>query len=363
MINVAQVTEDLKIGGLQRVIENITMHLDPQRFRVLVLCLSRGGEIAEKLIANGKDVEILGIKNYHSPLSLIKVARWLRQKRIDIVHTHGYPAGVLGRLAAIFARVPYIFHHVHSTYLDLNKRNHLIERFLSIFTYKVICCSEGVKGFIMEKEGIPEDKLIVLYNGVPEPELLDTPDIATLKKELGIPEGFRAIGCVASLAPHKGHRYLLEAFKKIDNAYLLLIGDGSLRGELEKMASNYGISERVIFAGYKKDVTPYIQLMDIVVLPSSEREGLGISIIEAMALSKPVVATNIGGIPKVVNDGHTGILVRPKDSDELAEAINRLLESPELMRKLGVNGRERYLKIFNLNQMIEKIEELYAGCR
>jgi glycosyltransferase involved in cell wall biosynthesis len=361
--NIAQVVEDLKIGGLERVIENITMHLDPEKFRVFVLCLSKGGEIAERLITNRKYVEILGIKNYHSPLSLLKVTRWFREKGIKIAHTHAYPAGVLGRVAAIMARVPCIFHHVHSTYLDLNKRNYFIDRFLSRFTNKVICCSESVKRFVSEREGIPEDKLMVLYNGVPEPELLDTPDIATLKKELGIPEGFRVIGCVASLAPHKGHRYLLEAFKKIDNAYLLLIGDGSLRGELEKMASNYGISERVIFAGYKKDVTPYIQLMDIVVLPSSEREGLGISIIEAMALSKPVVATNIGGIPELVEDGRTGILVKPKDSDALTEAINRLLKSPELMRKLSVNGRKRYLKIFTLNQMIEKIEELYAGCR
>lgn len=168
MINVAQVTEDLKIGGLERVIENITMHLDPIKFKVYVLCLTKGGEIAEKLIANGKDVEILGTKNYHSPLSLIKVARWLRQKRIDIVHTHGYPAGVLGRIAAIVTGVTCVFHHVHSTYFDLKRRNHLIERILSRFTYKVICCSDAVRRFVIEKGRIAEDKLIVLYNGVQE---------------------------------------------------------------------------------------------------------------------------------------------------------------------------------------------------
>jgi glycosyltransferase involved in cell wall biosynthesis len=199
MINVAQVVEDLKIGGLERVIENISMHLNPERFRVFVLCLSRGGEIAERLISSGKDVEILGIKSYHSPLSLLKVARWFRKEGINIVHTHAYPAGVLGRVAAIMARVPCIFHHVHSTYLDLNKRNYFIDRFLSRFTNKVICCSESVKRFVSEREGIPEDKLMVLYNGVPEPELVDISRLNVLKGELGIPEGFRVIGCVASL--------------------------------------------------------------------------------------------------------------------------------------------------------------------
>lgn len=360
MINVAQVVEDLKIGGLEKVIENIAMHLNPEKFRVSVLCLSRGGEIAEKLIANGKDVEILGIKNYHSPLSLIKVARWLRQKRIDIVHTHGYPAGVLGRLAAIFARVPYIFHHVHSTYLDLNKRNHLIERFLSIFTYKVICCSEAVKRFIMEKEGIPEDKLIVLYNGIPEPTLLAPSDVNNFKKDLGIPQEVSVIGCVASLVQHKGHRYLLEAFRKLDNTYLLLIGDGPQRRELERMAYDLGISNRVIFAGYKMDVSPYMQLMDMAVLPSLEREGLGISIIEAMALSKPIVATNIGGIPEVVDDGRTGLLVKPMDSGALSDAIKRLLISSELMHSMGLKGRDRYLRMFTLNHMLRRIEGLYV---
>jgi glycosyltransferase involved in cell wall biosynthesis len=124
-----------------------------------------------------------------------------------------------------------------------------------------------------------------------------------------------------------------------------------------------GISERVTFAGSQIDVTPYMQVMDIVVLPSSEREGLGIALIEAMALSKPVVATNIGGVPEAVDDGRTGFLVVPKKSDVLAEAIERLLVSRSLIQHIGAQGRNRYLKMFTLEQMIQKIEKLYIGCR
>ncbi|MFQ5901665.1 MAG: glycosyltransferase [Thermodesulfobacteriota bacterium] len=360
MIKVLHIVEDLKIGGLERVVENIAMHLGPERFEVYVLCLTRGGEVAERLIENGRPVEILGINNYHSIRSLLKVAGWIRGKKADIVHTHGYPAGVLGRLAAIIIRTPAIFHHVHSTYFDLNKRNHLIERFLSLFTNKIICCSKAVKRFIEETEGISIPKIEVIYNGVPEPETLNSRAVNTLKKEMGIPQDVRVIGCVASLTPHKGHRFLLDAFKKIDNACLLLIGDGPQRDDLERTVLELGIGKRVIFAGCKADVSPYMQIMDMIVLPSSEREGLGISLIEAMALSKPVVATNIGGVPEVVDDGITGILVKPGDSNTLSDAINRLLNSQDLMHSMGQNGRERYLKIFTQNRMLKGIEGLYG---
>ncbi len=363
MIRVVQVVEDLEIGGQEKVIENITMHLNPVIFKVSVLCLSRGGKIANELAANGQDVEILGIKNYHNPLSFIKVAKWFKENRTDIVHTHAYPAGVLGRSAAVIAGVPCIFHHVHTLESDYNTRNHFISGFLGRFTSKVICCSGAVKNFVSEKTNIVENKVIVLYNGIPEPTPAGMPVLDELKEKLVIPGDSGVIGCVASLEQPKGHRYLLEAFTKVGNAYLLLVGDGSLRRSLEGMASELGIGNRIIFAGRTTDVVPYLQLMDIAVLPSSEREGLGISLIEAMAMSKPVIATNTGGIPEVVVDKHTGVLVAPRDSKALADAINGLLKSPDLMRKYGANGRKRYLDMFTIGRMTEGVEALYAECR
>ena len=362
MIKVAHVVEDLKVGGIEKIIEHIVMSLDAQRFEIAVLCLSRGGAIADKLLAHKKDVEILNIKNFHNPFSVLKVVKWLKRKKIDIIHTHGYPAGVLGRVASFFAGVPCIFHHVHSTYFKLNKRNHLIESFLGRFTRKVICCSETVKRFVLEKEGIPKDKLVVIYNGIPEPKTLRASAVKGLRKSLDIPRNSSVIGCVASLTQHKGHRYLFEALQTIDDMYLLLVGDGPLRRKLAGKASTLNIASRVIFAGSQIEATPYMHIMDIVVLSSAEREGLGISLIEAMALSKPVVATKIGGIPEVVCDGHTGILIRPKDSGALAGAIHRLLSSPGLKEKMGLHGRNRYLQLFTLKQMIKKIKELYEKC-
>jgi len=361
MKKVVHIVEDLKIGGIERVIENIVTSFDPQRFKVYVLCLTRGGAIAERLIANHQNVEIMNIENYHSPLALVKVVKWLRRRKIDIVHTHGYPAGVLGRLAAIVTRIHYIFHHIHSTFFNLNKRSYFIESFLGQFTHNVICCSEAVKRAALEKTGIAKNKLTVIYNGTLTPNLLDDLTLTSVKKELNIPLDISVIGCVASLVQHKGHRYLLEALQKIDNAYLILIGDGPLRQELKSNASKLNIANRVIFAGLKLNVAPYMQVMDIIVLPSTEREGLGLSLIEAMSLSKPVIATNIGGIPEVVDNGRTGILVKPNESDALANAMSELLKSPDLIRNMGLKGRDKYLKMFTLNQMIRRIGELYEG--
>lgn len=362
MINIVQVVEDLRLGGLERVIENIVMHFDTEKYRVSVLCLSRGGEIAERLISIGRDVEILGINNYHHPLNLAKVVKWLRQKNIDIVHTHGYPAGVLGRVAAIITGVPCIFHHVHSTYLDLNRRHHLIEKILSKFSRKIICCSEAVREFVQEKENISEDKLTVIYNGVPKPVNIDLKKISELKNTLGFHKNNIVVGCVASLNQHKGHRYLLEAFREIDNAYLLIVGGGPMAEELKEYSFKLGISERTVFTGHKMDVAPYISLMDIAVLPSSEREGLGISVIEAMALSKPVIVTAIGGLPEVVAGGETGIVVEAKNSKALASAISKLSAAPDIRERMGTNGKERYEKMFSLNDMLKRMEKLYEHC-
>jgi glycosyltransferase involved in cell wall biosynthesis len=363
MIRVAHVVEDLKIGGIERIIEHIVMSLDAQRFEVTVLCLSGGGAIADKLLAHKKDVEVLNIKNFHNPFSVLKVVTWLKRKKINIVHTHGYPAGVLGRVASFFAGVPCIFHHVHSTYFNLNKRNYLIESFLCRFTKKVICCSEAVKRFVSEKEKIPKDKLVVIYNGIPEPETLEASAVKGLRKSLDIPLNSNVIGCIASLTQHKGHHYLLEALQKIDDVYLLLIGDGPLRKKLEAEIFKLGLSQRIIFLEYKMDVIPYIHLADLIVLPSSEREGLPVTIVEAMSLAKPVVATNIGGVPEVVNDGRTGILTKPKDSDALAHAIKKMVESPEVAHRMGKAGRDTYLTMFTLSHMLRRIEELYEGCK
>ncbi len=363
-VKVVHIVEDMEVGGLERVIEGIALNLDNTRFNAEVLCLTKGGAIAENIIAKGGYVEILGISNYHSPISIKKVVERLKKKKTSIVHTHGYPAGVLGRISAIIAGIPYIYHHVHSTYWGFGWRQCLMEKLLARYTKKVICCSAAVKEFMTDFVGMREDKVVVIYNGVPELDHVRTTG-DRFKDMLGIPRDARTIGTVASIVPHKGHKYLIEAFKGIEQqipgTYLVLVGNGPLRKEIEELADKYDILKRVRFTGKQSDIYPYLSIMDIFVLPSVEREGFGLALIEAMSMEKPVVATDIGGIPEVVEDGKSGILVRPGDYGGLMKAIISIMNNRQA-KDMGKRGREIYLEKFTISTMVKKIEGLYSEC-
>jgi len=364
-LSVFHLVEDLKTGGAERVIADIVEGLDRKRFEARVWCLARGGETADELLEKGVEVRILGIWSYHNPLNIIRLSRLLKKEKPDIVHTHGYFASVIGRLAAKKAGLPIIITHVHSTYWEYKKRHLLIERYLSRCTHRIICCSEAVKNFVTGHEKIKEDKTVVIYNGVDEERFLPLQDPSPARARLGIDRESPVVGTVSSLTPHKGQKYLIQAAAKIREKYpatrFLIVGDGPLRQSLEEQALGLSLQSSLIFTGARRDIPDLLSLMDIFVLPSSSREGLGIAIIEGMAMEKPTVATDIGGIPEVVQDGETGLLVRPGDSAALAKAIIELIDNPDRAKAMGKKGRNRFAQKFTRKTMLSKIEDLYLG--
>jgi len=364
-LSVFHLVEDLKTGGAERVIADIVEGLDRKRFEARVWCLTRGGETADELLEKGVEVRILGIWSYHNPLNIIRLSRLLKKEKPDIVHTHGYFASVIGRLAAKKAGLPIIITHVHSTYWEYKKRHLLIERYLSRCTHRIICCSEAVKNFVTGHEKIKEDKTVVIYNGVDEERFLPVQDPWPPRARLGIDRESPVVGTVSSLTPHKGQKYLIQAAAKIREKYpatrFLIVGDGPLRRSLEEQALELSLQSSLIFTGARRDIPDLLSLMDIFVLPSSSREGLGIAIIEAMAMEKPTVATDIGGIPEVVQDGETGLLVRPGDSAALAKAIIELIDNPDRAKAMGKKGRNRFAQKFTRKTMLSKIEDLYLS--
>jgi len=362
MIRVAHLVEDLDLGGIERFIQYVALFLDPAEFEVHVLCLSRGGVIAEELIEQGRAVRILGLRDYRSPGAVRFLASRLKALAPDLVHTHGYGAGLLGRISSIPAGVPGRIHHVHSTYHDMKRRHHFTERLLSLITCRVLCCSEAVKGHVAARQGIGGEKLTVLYNGVPDVPVPGIEEKERLKASLGIPPHAPILGTLGSLTENKGQRILLEALKELKECRALLVGDGPMAEDLKRTARELGISERVVFTGPQGDPGPFLHLMDLYVQPSREREGLSLSLLEAMASGKPVVASRVGGTPEVVDHGKTGLLVRPGDSAELARAVRSLLHSPGTLRKMGAKGRSRYIERFTVERMLEKIRETYRRC-
>jgi glycosyltransferase involved in cell wall biosynthesis len=355
---VVHMVEGLQTGGLEKVVHSLAVAHDRSRFAPEVWCLARGGELAEAIATRGVPVRILGMQARPSPGFLLGLARELRRSRAGIVHCHGYTACTVGRVAAVLARIPLIFAHVHTQGLWLAPRQRRIERLLSRFSAKVICVSESVRQFVVREERIPGGRTAVVYNGIPDPRL---PAGGEARRTLGIPDAATVVACIASLEPHKGHADLIEAARiarrGLDGLVLLLVGDGSLRGALERQAREAGVPTQ--FPGRLDDVGPALAAMDVMVLLSRQREGSSLALVEAMAASKPVVATRVGGMPEVVAEGVTGVLCEPQQPQQAAAAIRRILESPDLMRAMGAAGRRAFLARFTVDRMVSAIETLY----
>jgi len=358
-IKCLHLVEDFKIGGLERVVETIYNGLDRNCFEPYIWCIAGGGDLADQFIRDGKALRVLGFRSYHRPLNIFKLAFLIRRNNFQIVHTHAYFAGTMGRIAAFLAGTPVILNHVHTTYWDFKSRNIIIERMLSKVSDCIICCSDFVRKFVIAKECIPPAKTITIYNGVNDlyGEYGPSKDVKNNKKTV------RLI-VVASLVENKGHLSLLQAFGKLvqirPDLELCVIGEGPLRDSLEQTATALGICQQVFFLGIRKDVLKLMAEADIAVLPSLYREGLNLSIIEAMSMAKPVVTTNVGGTRELIEDGVNGFLAQPGNVDELAEKLNLLAGNQELRLKMGAAGRRIFKEKFTASIMIREIESLYS---
>lgn len=367
------------IGGAASQTIVLSAYLNKNRFQSILVKGSEGkdeGNMDE--LAKSKKVEPIYIKELCRELSLKKdlIAFWklyqlIRKEKPDIVHTHTAKAGTLGRLAAKLAGVSVIIHTFHGNVFEgyfnsIKSKLFLnIERFLAFLSDQIIAISHTQKQALL-KYGIGNpDKISCIPLGLElEPFLTPENSKGNFRRELNLETNIPLIGIVARLVPIKGHNYFLEAARIVSGdfpeARFILIGDGELRGKLENLASDLGIEEKVIFCGFRNDLVNIYADLDIVVL-SSLNEGLPVSIIEALAAKKPVVATNVGGVKDLVEDNVTGILVPKQDPQKLAYGIAFLLQKPEVAKNFGENGRKKVYPALNYTKLISDIEALYES--
>ncbi len=362
-VKVIQVVEDLKVGGLEKVIAGIATGVDPRRFHLEVWCLAAGGLVAEWLRRMGVAVRIFQWRTYHNPLNIARLSHRMRSSGVDIVHTHGYFGSTFGRAAALAAGVRRILTHVHTSYFDFSPRHFLIERGLAHGTRKVICVSNAVRDFVENREGIPPAKTCVIYNA-PFWLFENGPGATPSRHRLGFSGEDCVLISVGSLVANKGHRVLLDALKQLlpihPRLRLLVLGDGPLRLELERWVQRYQLASAVVFAGVVQDPRPFLALADIMVLPTIHREGLSLAVLEAMSQGLPVVASRVGGIPEAVAHNRSGVLVPPDDGRALAGAISRLAADGAERAAMGAEGRRIVLQKFGFARMIASIESLYG---
>lgn len=364
-LRVLQVTHDLGVGGLPRVVETLARALDPQAFDVSVLCLNEGGPLADRLVEAGIRVDILS-KGPRKPdrLAFLRVAERLRDQPVDVVHTHNTQPFIDAGLASIISSTPVLIHTDHARAFPDRKRYMIAEHLLSWGAHKVVGVSEHTTANLRHWERISEAKLETIPNGI-DGSLFDAAvDVAAVRHSLGVPLDVPLLALGARLAEQKGITYLLDAMARLEarqpKLHLVLAGDGPLRSALEAQANALGLSQRVHFVGVRLDMPDVLRASDIFVMPSLW-EGLPMIILEALAGGVPIVASSVGGVPSAVIDGQTGSLVPAQDPDRLADALHHMLEDAEYRARCVVNGRRLFDDHFSAAAMARRYEALYRS--
>ncbi|MFH1245909.1 MAG: glycosyltransferase [Candidatus Omnitrophota bacterium] len=369
-LTVLYVIWSLGLGGAERVVINLALGLDKRRFKPLVCCLNDKGAFAEELEKAGIEVMPLHKKGKWDIRVVGKLAGIIRRRKIDIVHTHLWGANLWGRLAALLCRASVIIATEHNEDVWKPRVFLLADRLLACGTDKIVAVSRSVRDFYVQQAGIRAEKIQVVYNGVTVCGKANTVNPALpagrrtpLTEEIGLLPDDTVLAIIGRLVEQKGHRYLFDALRQMDDKYkikLLVVGDGPLLGSLRSTVGAGLASARIIFLGLRKDVREILEITDILVMPST-REGLSIVALEAMAQGVPIIASMVGGNPELIINGETGLLVRPRDAQELKKALIELLENKDLRARMGANARLRVEEKFSLRVMIETTERLYVS--
>jgi glycosyltransferase involved in cell wall biosynthesis len=320
-------------------------------------------------------VTLPGLSRELSPvrdaLAAFRLARLIRKLRPDVVHTHTAKAGAVGRTAALLAwpRRPVVVHTFHGHVL----RGYFgtggtlvfraIETLLARASDRLIAVSPEVRDELVALHVASRERFSVVRLGIElEPRVRFDGDPAEVRRRHGIPERKFVVGWFGRMTAVKRTDDLLTMLAGVRergvDALLLLVGDGDDRERLEQRAHDLGLARSCLFLGYQEDVAPWYAICDAVVLTSAS-EGTPVTIIEALAAGRPVVATKVGGVPDVVDEGETGFLVRPHDTHALAERLEILAGDPVRRRAMGDLGRARMLERYAVERLVEDVDALY----
>lgn len=354
-----QVVFSLRQGGSERLACDLALRLDPSRVRSSVCALARGGPLAETLKRAAIPSYVIGCAPGLQWGVIPRLYRLFRDNHVDVVQTHHLKQLVYSAIGARVAGAALV--HVEHEQFSLQPeraRRHL--RLAATLCHRIVAVGEAVREFLVNEVGLPPVKIAVIPNGVDVERYVPGPRVA--RDALGLPPRDRLIGHVARLAPEKDQMVLLHAFRIVVDAHpkarLVIVGDGTRRGELQRVAGELGLGDRVDFLGLREDVPDLLPHFEAFVL-SSRQEGLPLAILEAMACARPVVATAVGEIPRVIREGVTGATVPPGDPAAMAMSIRAVLEHPEWAAAMGRAARQLIEETFSLTLMVQQYQALY----
>jgi len=365
-INILHIYQNSNVGGIQQQILSIVRVYDKEKFNPIVCCFGPRMELGKEIEKAGIDFVALNRKRYNkfSVGIIVDLYRVMKERNIHVLRTHKYRANLYGRIAGKLAGVPVIVASEHNIYRNEKEKRFLrriTNKILSIVTDKMVTVSDAIRKDILRYDRFPPSKIMVLHNGVDTERFKPGTNYRDIRRQFAISKDDVVIGFVGRLVINKGLNYLIEAvalLKKSFNVKLLIVGDGSLMEELKKMAKNKGLEESVIFTGMRRDITDILSSIDIFVL-SSIKEGFPNSLLEAMAMGKPIVATAIGGIPEIIQHGANGLLVQSADIEGLAAAIKTIIDNPLMAQRIGRAARDFIEKNYSIDATVRKWETLY----
>lgn len=367
MIKILYLIDKLAPAGTQINLLEIVKRLDRTRFEPKVIALVSGGSLLEEYKAAGVEPIVLnvkrayGISGFKALFFLIKL---MKNEQISIVQNHFLHADILGTIAARLAGVRTIITTRRDEGFWRGKRQMAINRLLNQFVTIVLANSEAVKKAVQMNEHVGSKRIKIIYNGVD----LKKYDAFHAKRQetrrtLGIADDKIVVGMIATMKHRvKGHRFFIRAAQmaahEFPQAKFLLVGDGPLRSALENYSNHIGVKKQIMFTGSRRDIPDLLNAMDIVCAPSLS-EGFSNTILEAMSIGKPVVATNVGGNSELVLNEETGFLVRPRDAKAIATKLLVLLQNKKLCSEMGKAGRQRVTNEFQMDHMMKRYETFY----
>jgi len=382
-VKVLRVIARLNVGGPALHVAYLTAGLAERGYdTTLVAGTIARGEESMAFVADAHNVHIETLSELHREISpirdlraILRLARLIRRERPAILHTHTAKAGAVGRIAALLAgdaRPPIVVHTFHGHVLrgyfgrTMTFGFRTLERWLARTTTSLVAVSPEVRDDLVALRVAPASKFTVVRLGIDLAHRIasDGAQRRETRRQMGLRDDAFVVGWVGRMTAVKNTDSLVRALQTLVDlgvdARLLLVGDGPDRDHLERYAHELGVMKRCLFLGYQEDVARFYDAIDALVLPSVN-EGTPVSVIEALAAGRPVVATRVGGVPDIVRDGVDGYLVAPGDPSELAERLVRLARDPDRRARMGADGRARVLQRYTVARLVDDVDLLYRS--
>ncbi len=364
-LNITHCVETLHRGGLEHVVLDLVTQQQAQGHKCQVICLFDGGLLVERFESIGVPVHVCKKRSGLDLRAAWRMRRHIRAHATDVLHTHNRTAHYYAVLATLGSRPTSVVCTSHG--MGASGESDRREKLFALCvprTDRIVAVSEMVRRRMLER-GIPAEKLTVAHNGIDVAEYAErnAQSGARLRRELGLGDNVRVLGTVGRLNRLKDPATLIRAFAELharhSDTVLLMVGDGSLRAEMQALVAELDLAADVKFLGDREDVADLLAGMDMFVM-SSISEGFSIALLEACACSLPVVATHVGGNPEIITDGINGRLVAASDPGALAAAMLEVLDDPQCARRLGEAGRAWVMKNATLTAMAAGYAEIYA---